>query len=129
MSSVLAAAVLGAYDGEFVVVGGCALVLHGAQTTCGDLDVVPRPGTTQRLIDALTRLGVGECPSTRVLEARDVCGFDSPFGHIDVMMRRAREEYDELLERSSVSEVDGIEVRVASVPDVMRLRRQFKGAA
>jgi hypothetical protein len=129
MSSVLAAAVLVAYEAEFIVVGGCAFVMHGAQATCGDLDIVPRPGTTERLIEALTRLGVPECPPQRVFDGRDVCGFDSPFGRVDVMMQRAREEYDELSARAIDRDVYGVSIRVAALADVRRLRLQFKGAA
>ncbi len=127
----IAAALLAAVGVDFVVVGGCALVLLGKAADCRDLDIVPdpAPANTGRLGDALRRLATSRPPTLRALATQSITSVDGPYGHIDVMAGRGRLEYDGLAARSSACRVEGVEVRVASVDDVMRLKARYKEPA
>ena len=83
---------------ELVVVGGCALRLHGRDHEPGDLDLVPEPSAAnlRRLFDALDALGtVGRVfrPNDVVLATRDIVTRVTPVGAVDVLLRGGREEY------------------------------------
>jgi hypothetical protein len=124
----LAAATLVALGVDLVVVGGCALVLHGRTARCSDLDIVPEPGVANlgRLREALGDVGA-KPPSAGRIGANTLSSVRSIFGRIDVMVATARREYAELAARSSEVRVAGVPVRVAAVADVLRLRAEFKG--
>lgn len=124
----IAAALLAAYGVDFVVVGGCALLLLGLAPDCRDLDIVPdpAPGNTSRLCDALRELSTSRSPGLKALSTQWLASADGPYGRIDVMAGRGRVEYDELASRSSVCRVEGVDVRVAAVDDVLRLKALYK---
>jgi hypothetical protein len=123
-SPVLAVAALVAQDVELVVVGGCALVLAGLATQCGDLDIVPSRtrANLERLVGALSVLGVRALHLT-ALSWQPIVGVDSPFGRIDVLLQRSEREYDVLRAEGFISVVLDIPVRVAPVARVLELRR------
>jgi hypothetical protein len=124
----LAAAALVAFGAGFIVVGGCALVLHEVADSCRDLDIVPEPGAASlvRLCDALCDLG-GPRLRPQTVSERGLTSVTTPFGRIDVMFATARREYDSLLAGSSDVRVSSVPVRVAAVADVLRLRIEFGG--
>ena len=109
-----------------MVIGGCALVLHGVASECGDLDIVPDPdaGNLRTLRSALNALGASRMSGAALTAA--VVSLDSPYGRIDVMMERARDEYPALAAAAVTCRVEDAEVRVAAVDDVMRLRARFR---
>jgi hypothetical protein len=121
----LAAGALAALGVEFVVVGGCALVLLGAADECGDLDIVPERSRDNlaRLADALNELGAVPCARLSSLISRSISQFDTPFGRVDVLIQRAEAEYDELSSAGSTCMVEDAAVRVAPLQRVLELRR------
>lgn len=124
----LAAAALAADGVDFVVVGGCALVLRGLADRCGDLDIVPDPRSDNldRLRDALQNLGAWALPRDLGV-MRNVASATSPFGRIDVMLATAHAEYEALERDADACPFAGVPVRAASEVDVLRLKRRFKG--
>jgi hypothetical protein len=111
---------------EFVVVGGCALMLHGHDHLPPDLDLVPEPSAQnlRRLFDAIASLGIGHrSPLTdHVLATREIVTCVTTVGAVDLLLERGREEYHALSARSTVMARD---VRVAAVADVLELRARF----
>lgn len=109
------------------MIGGCALVLHGFASDCGDLDIVPDPDADnlRTLRTALASLGASRMSRAALMSAA-VISLDSPYGRIDVMMQRAREEYSALAAASVTCRVEDAEVLVAAVDDVLRLRTRFR---
>ncbi len=124
------AAFLAARGAEFVVVGGCALLLHGRDHVPGDLDLVPEPSAANlgRLFDALDALGsVGRVgrPTDHVLATRDIVTRVTPVGAVDVLLRRGRADHTALARTAVSIPVGRHAVRVASIADVVRLRLRF----
>lgn len=128
--SPIAAAALAAYGVDFVVVGGCALVLLDRESRCADLDIVPdlTAENMNRLAEALDALGATARPSVRAMVDRPLTSVDSPYGRIDVLVRRACIEYRSLASSATVCRVEDVDVRVASVEDVLRLRKRYRQA-
>jgi hypothetical protein len=127
---VLAAAFLTAAGTRFVVIGGCALLLHGVDHHPPDLDLVPdaTPENLSLLFDGLDALGiVGSTrrPNARTLTTDDVVTRTTPIGSVDVFVLTGRNDYAALDRRATNMAVDGHPVRVAALDDVVRLRQQF----
>jgi hypothetical protein len=125
----LAAAFL-ARRADFVVVGGCALMLRGHDHLPPDLDVVPEPSLANlcRLLDGLTALGtVGRerRPNDQALLAADILRRTTSVGMIDVLVARGLEDYAALESRATSMLVGESEVRVAAVADVLEMRVRF----
>ena len=127
---VLAAGFLAARAAEFVVVGGCALLLHGWDHEPADLDVVPAPSPAnlQRLFDALDELGtVGPIwrPTAHALGTRDIVTRVTPIGKVDVLLGGGRTEHTALAAAATSMRVGRRSVRVAPIDDVLRRRVRF----
>ena len=95
------AGLLAARGVELIVVGGCALRLHGRDHEPGDLDLVPGPSAAnlRRLFDTLDAFGtVGRVfrPNDHALATRDIVTRVTPVGAVDVLLRGGREEYVDL---------------------------------
>jgi hypothetical protein len=117
---------------DFVVIGGLARILHGGATITRDLDItyassrenVEHLGTALVALDARVR-GVTEglpfAPDgqelTRVrLDTRD--------GRLDLVAEpQGAPRYERLRERAVVMDVGGIEVRVASLDDLIAMKK------
>jgi hypothetical protein len=129
----LAGAVLAAGGAEFVIVGSAGLRLHGVETPVHDLDVVPAPTDTavpvlRRALEALVPFDRWPpSPSAGSLPA--IIRTRTSFGPVDVLVERGRIAYQRLLERSTMIELLGVELAVASVSDIRELRRRFKEPA
>jgi hypothetical protein len=126
---VLAAAFL-ARRCDFVVVGGCALMLHGHDHAPADLDLVPEPSPANldRLFEGLSALGtVGRAvrPNDHALATGEIVSRATPVGNVDVMLARGREEYGAFSKRALTIPVNGRDVRVAAADDVLELRARF----
>jgi hypothetical protein len=128
--SPIAAAALVAYGAELVVVGGCALVLLGLEPRCADLDIVPETSANNliRLCAALDALGVTRRPKAESMAERSLTSVDSAYGRVDILLGRARAEYRSLLSNAVTRRVWDVDVRVAAVQDVRRLRARYRDA-
>jgi hypothetical protein len=126
----LAAAFFASRGAAFIVVGGCALRLHGAGHVPADLDVVPERSLAnlRRLFDAIAALGsVGRARrlDDDALSRLDIVTHTTPVGSIDAMLATGRKEYVALDRRATSISVRSHEVRIAAADDVLRLRAHF----
>jgi hypothetical protein len=126
---------------RYVVVGGMAVVLHGYARLTADLDLAVdlSPPEAGRAVDALVRLGFRPSapvepagfadPSVRsrwineknmqVFSMRDP---GNPMRQVDLFTRNPI-EFEGLWERSELLELAEVTVRVASIPDLIQLKR------
>lgn len=120
---------------EFVVIGGLAGLVHGSAYPTFDLDVVysrVRPNL-ERLVAALEELGVtlrgapADLPfqlDVRTLENGANFTFDSPYGKFDILADAAgMPSYEELRAEARLDEIEGVEVRVASIDHLIAMKR------
>lgn len=126
-----AAAVLVSCGVNLVVVGGAALWMRGDRSTRPkDLDVVPAPRRSNlvRLVSCSAALGAATrtWPSVRQLDQFELVTAQTSYGPIDVLSQRGREEFEALRSGAAFESVLGVSIPVASVVDVLRLRRQHK---
>jgi hypothetical protein len=115
---------------DLVVVGGCALLLHGHDHEPADLDLVPGPAAAnlRRLFGALDALGaVGRVfrPNDHVLATRDIVTRRTPVGAVDVLLRGGREEYADLARVASRKAAGRRSVPVAPLDQVLAWRVRF----
>lgn len=120
---------------RFVVIGGLGGRLHGSPTVTRDTDICYErsPENLERLAEALRELdvelrGVGEAVpfllDAKTLAAGDHFTFTSSAGDLDVLGTPAGVGgFDDLAERAEVFDLDGLEVLVASIDDLMRMKR------
>jgi predicted nucleotidyltransferase len=119
---------------DFVVIGGIAAVLHGSARATFDLDVccAPAPENLERLGQALAVLGarlrgvpddVPFAPDAATLRQIDVLTLSTSAGDLDVLRSPAgAPRYDVLARRADRVEIDGTEILVASVEDLMAMK-------
>lgn len=120
---------------EFVVVGGLAGLVHGSAYPTFDLDVVysrARPNL-ERMVVVLEELGVTlrGAPAdllfqldVRTLENGANFTFNSPYGKFDILADAAgMPSYEELRAEARVDEIEGVEVRVASIDHLIAMKR------
>jgi hypothetical protein len=130
----LAAAVLAADRPAFIVVGGCAMRLHGLSHQPSDLDIVPEPSraNVHLLFHAFDVLGTVRgtvFPTLHTLESRDVVTVISTLGPVDVMFRTARNEYKRLARAAAEITIGDTAVTVAALDEVLRLRARYREVA
>ena len=127
------------HDVRFVVIGGLAGNIRGSADLTNDLDIcyARDPENLERLAGSLRELGahlrVGREPDADLpfrldaatLKAGDTFTFATEHGDLDVLGTPSGTEGFEDLDRSAtVVEVsDGLSVRVASIDDLMRMKR------
>lgn len=120
---------------EYVLVGGFAGVLHGARRPTVDIDVVPRweEENLRRLCAALREAGAWSTTGPRVeadtitpavLIDREVMTWQTDLGRIDTLVGIPDGEgmpvdYDQLESRALAVAVEGTDVVVASLDDVI----------
>ena len=131
-------AVLASHGVEYVVIGGVATQVHGHRRTTMDLDLTPDPS-----LENLRRLGAALADlDARPLDA-GVVGPEIPVGdpkrlaiaaivpplltrhgqiHILKEPKGAR-GFDEMRERALVVDLDGNEVAIVSLDDLIRMKR------
>ena len=112
-------AVLVDHDVNFVVVGGVAAQVHGHRRTTMDFDLTPDPDP-----ENLRRLNVALVE----LEARPVDGGEEVLltrhGQIHILKEpKGARPFDEMRERALVVDLDGSEVAVVSLDDLIRMKR------
>ena len=126
--------------GRYVLVGGLAVVLHGHLRATGDVDLVVDLSTDQvdRTLDALQAAGFQPYvpvppsdfadPAKRAAWVRDkgmiVFSLRPASGVplVDLFLEHPI-PFDQLWARSVVVELRGVPVRIASIPDLIALKR------
>jgi predicted nucleotidyltransferase len=110
--------VLDASGVEFVVVGGIAVQTHGYIRATRDLDVISRTSraNSRRMWNALAELEAEELGNRA-----PVVRFSTRHGRLDLVDSDA--DFDKLRERALVVELDGFEVAVAGLDDLVRMKR------
>jgi predicted nucleotidyltransferase len=110
--------VLAARGVDFVVVGGIAVQTHGYIRATRDLDVISRasPANSRRMSNALAELEADEL-GTR----SPVVRYGTRHGTLDLVDFDA--DFDPLRERALIVELDGFEVAVAGLDDLVRMKR------
>ena len=120
---------------RFVLIGGYAAALRGSPMLTGDVDLcyARDPENLERLAEALRDLGARlrgaptEVPfrlDARALEGGDHFTFSTDVGPIDCIGTPAGTDgFHELAAAASDEDLDGLVVRVASVDDLIRMKR------
>jgi predicted nucleotidyltransferase len=109
---------------EFVVVGGIAVQAHGYIRSTRDVDIVssPTPAAAGRLCQALSALGAEEVGRTEHLTR-----FETRAGRLDVIdleeAAGATRSFEEFRSRALVVNLDGVEIPVAGLDDLVRMKR------
>lgn len=122
-------------DVEFVVIGGMGAAALGSPSLTNDLDICYRrsPENLERLSRVLFRLGaklrgapkdIPFKPDALTLAAGDHFTFDTDAGDFDCMATPSGSRgYADLAERAIFADMDGIEVLVASVDDLILMKQ------
>jgi hypothetical protein len=125
---------LAAHDVRCVLIGGLAAVLHGSPATTNDADVCPARDrdNLERLAAALRALAARvrfdgdadglefDC-SAEFLATVDVVNLSTRFGDLDIAFKPAGYPgFDALAKGAVPFDIDGTEILVASLDDVIR---------
>jgi predicted nucleotidyltransferase len=122
-------------DVDFVVIGGIAAVARGSVQFTQDLDIVYAPDQENLdrlgkvLVDLGARLrGVADdvpfIPDGRTLRRTRVLTLETPIGLIDLLAQPdGAPVYEHLRERASVEIIAGVEVKVASLDDLIAMKK------
>ena len=120
---------------EFLVVGGIAAVIHGSSQLTFDLDICygRSPDNLDRLARALREMHAtlrGAPPDlpfrldARALRNGDSFTFSTDFGPIDCLATPAGTQgYSDLLQNALEVEVEGVQVKIAGLDDLIRMKR------
>ena len=123
------------HDVRFVLIGGFAAALRGSPMMTGDVDICPArdDGNLDRLAEALRSLharlrgapaDVSFLLDGRTLEVGDHFTFATDAGPIDCLGTPAGTDGFADLDASATDEdLDGLVVRVASLDDLIRMKR------
>lgn len=126
-----------AHEVDFVLIGGLAARLHGSPTVTDDLDISHRKdqANLERLARCLDEMNarlrlpdpderVDVDLDWRILHAADSFTFFTDFGALDCLALPAGiDSYDELVMRSIPMALGRINVRIASLDDLMAMKR------
>jgi predicted nucleotidyltransferase len=129
--------VLRRHDVAFVLIGGTATVYHGSPFLTYDVDITPQRerANLDRLSAALTELdakvrtssedeGLPFSHSGESLDAAGVWNLTTPFGDLDIsFVPNGTSGYDDLNSDAEAATIDGVEVRVASLADIIRSKQ------
>jgi hypothetical protein len=120
---------------DFVVIGGVAGLAQGSSYPTFDLDVAYSRDSAnlRRLVDALSEIGVtlrsapADLPfqlDVQTLANGANFTFDTEFGSFDVLADIAGiKSYEDLRGASRLRRIAGVEVRVASLDDLISMKR------
>lgn len=120
---------------DFVVIGGVAVVLHALPRFTKDLDIAydPSDENLQRLAGVLSDVrarlrGIDEdvpfVPDARTLRQTQILTLETDDGGLDLLLAPdGAPAYPVLRERAAVFDLDGVEVRVASIEDLIAMKR------
>jgi predicted nucleotidyltransferase len=122
-------------DVDFVIVGGVAAVAHGSVAFTQDLDIsyAPDDANLDRLGRVLVDLGarlrgvtddVPFVPDGRTLRHTRLLTLDTPLGQIDLLAQPdGAPLYARLRDRAVLQDVAGVQVRVASLEDLIAMKK------
>lgn len=122
---------------DYVAIGGIAANAHGSRRLTLDVDIIPEPATPnyERLAAALDELDAPETAvdaSFRTLDPRDsfdlaradVLKLATAAGDLDVVNGApGAPPYEDLRERAIEVEVRGTRIRIASLDDLIAMKR------
>ncbi len=123
---------------DFVVIGGIAVQVHGHRRTTMDLDLVPRRSdeNLKRLASALEELEaqprdalpgdsqVQVADSERLAIAAVVPPLSTRHGQLHILNEpKGARPFDRLRDSALVVEIDGIEIPIVGLDDLIRMKR------
>jgi predicted nucleotidyltransferase len=122
------------HDVRFVVIGAIAAIAQGYPLTTQDIDITPArdPANLERLAAALTELGARLRVATdekgvvfsidaRTLDGADMWTLRTSHGDLDVSyVPSGTQGYDDLRKDARTEEIEGVEVSIASLADIIR---------
>lgn len=129
---------LASHDVAYVVIGGVATQVHGHRRTTMDLDLTPNPDAEnlRRLSAALEdlearpadpNLAQGEVSTAdpeRLALAAIVPPLMTRHGQIHILKEpKGARAFEQLLDAALIVEIDGIEVAIVSLDDLIRMKR------
>ena len=124
---------LNRHEVKWVLIGGMAVMLHGATYLTSDCDLAFEKSqeNLQNLLSALQELGARPVRASESGEySLDLSIILAPFMHlkteagpVDLINRLPNiESFGDLYERSLAIDIDGVVIRIASIPDLIRLK-------
>ncbi len=120
---------------QFVLIGGLAAQVHGSPSLTGDVDICfaldgDNLARLARALESLTAirrempLGLSAPLDARALRAGDVFTLSTRYGDLDLLAHPDPAlDFEALSRRSIAAEVLGVEVRVASLADLIEMKR------
>ncbi len=115
---------------RYVLIGGIALIRHGVVRMTRDIDVVLEPGedNIERVRGLVEEWGATRPDGSPIPDGSIAAGksvhLATPHGHIDLLAEQVSPlTFAELLARSDVRRVDGIEAPICSLADLVALKR------
>lgn len=128
--------VLDQYGVRYVVIGGVAGAIHGSPSITQDLDICydRRPDNLERLAEALQSINArlrGAPPDVpfildaRTLKRGDFFTFSTDVGPLDLLGTPSGSSggFDALIRNAHTFKLDDLTVRVASLQDLMAMKR------
>jgi hypothetical protein len=131
-------ATLARHDVDYVVIGGVATQVHGHRRTTMDLDLIPDPApeNLRRLSAALEvlearpgdpELADGELSHAdpdRLAVAAVVPPMSTRHGQVHILKEpKGARSFEQLREAALVVQLDGVEIAIASLDDLIRMKR------
>jgi hypothetical protein len=130
-------AVLARHDVDYVVIGGVATQVHGHRRTTMDLDLTPAPdlenlrrlGAALAELEARPRNGGAEAEISasdpeRLAVAAIVPPLLTPHGQLHILKEpKGARPFDEMREGALVVDLDGNDVAIVSLDDLIRMKR------
>jgi predicted nucleotidyltransferase len=120
---------------DFLVVGGVAVILHGYARLTMDLDITysTSAANLERLGQVLVELGarlrgieedVPFVPDARALRRTMILTLRTPEGDLDLLANpEGGARYEDMRERAEVVALDGVEIRIVSLDDLLSMKR------
>ena len=119
---------------DFVVIGGVAVEFHGYARFTKDLDIVyaTDAANLDRLGKLLVELGarlrgfedLPFVPDVRTLRRAQILTLVTPLGSLDLLVDpEGSARYEEMRERALTVDLDGIEIRVVALEDLLSMKR------
>jgi hypothetical protein len=111
---------------KYLVIGGVACVLHGHARATDDVDILIErtEANAGRVLAALARVGygfAGEWAPADILKRPITVIGDDPA--VDVFTVAWKVKYEQAAARSSVVEVDGVEIPLIGIDDLIETKR------
>jgi hypothetical protein len=131
-------AILARHRVDYVVIGGVATQVHGHRRTTMDLDLMPdsNPENVARLAAALVELEarpletgvegaeISTADPERLAVAAIVPPLATRYGQLHILKEpKGARPFEQLREAALVVEIGGVEVAIASVDDLIRMKR------